>query len=240
MGEPQRRAGADARFLTPRRALIALGVVAGVVALWFSGPALIRSLAFFRVRRVEVVGARWLAPETIVRAMRVPARASVADPLVPYMRRVREVPGVAAVDVARRLPGALVVTIREREPVAYAPVDGVLTPVDGMGRVLPFDARRGAASLPLLNEPDALAARVLARLRTREPGLFDAVTDARRDGQDVVLRTPNGLVRLDGRSDTTAMRNVRIIGDRLAAERRPWGELDGRFAGMVIRRGSGA
>lgn len=231
---------AGARVLTPRRVALALGVAAGAALLWVGGPALVRRLAFFRVRRVEVVGARWLAPETIVRAMRVPPRASVADPLVPYLGRIRAVPGVAAVDIARRLPGALVVTIRERAPVAYAPVDGVLTPVDALGRVLPYDARRGAESLPLLNEPDSLAARVLARLRAREPGLFDGVTDARREGRDVVLRTARGLVRLDGRSDSTAMRNVRIIADRLAAEGRPWGELDGRFAGMVIRRGSGA
>lgn len=220
------------------RWLLATAVVGA--ALWYGAPALARRSGFFRVRRVEVVGARWLAPERVVRALQLRPGASVADPLLPLTARALTVPGVAEADVSRRLPGVLVVTIRERQPVAYAPVDGVLAPLDARGRILPYDARRGAMSLPVLAAPNADAARVLSRLRAAEPVLFDAVSGGWTESSDVVLVTARGRLRFDARTRADAMRAVRLVSERLTADGLPWGELDGRFAGMVIRRGSGA
>ena len=227
--------------LTRPRLIRALGFIAGAALLVWGAPWAARHSGFFSVRRVDVVGARWIAPETIVAALKLAKGASVADPVEPFAARVLTVPGVAAAEVSRRLPGVLVVTVRERQPVAYVPVDGVLVPMDARGKVLPYDARRGAASLPVLAAPDETAGRVLARLRTAEPALFSAVSSGWMDGADVVLVTATGgRLRFDVRTKADAMRAVRLVSERLAAERRPWGELDGRFAGMVIRRGTGA
>lgn len=225
--------------LAQPRVLAVLGGAALLGLAWWGAPLAARQLAFFRVRRVEVVGATWIAPETIVAALQLRKNASVADPVEPLERRAFAVPGVAQVAITRRLPGVLVVTIEERTPVAYAPVDGILVPVDAHGRAMPYDARRTGAALPVLAAPDAKAAGVLARLRRVEPALYEMVTDGWIEGTDVVLATARGRLRFGTRSDSAMMRAVRLVGDRLAKDGQPWGELDGRFAGMVIRRKAG-
>jgi len=231
---------ARVRALTPRRLLAGLGLAAAVGGLWWGTPLAVRQIDFFRVRRVEVVGATWIAPETIVGALQLRPGASVADPTEPLVVRALTVPGVADAAVSRRLPGVLVVTVRERQPVAYVPVDGVLAPMDARGRVMPYDARRGAASLPIMATADAAAGKLLARMRDAEPKLYAAVSGGWTDGNDIVLTTERGTLRFDGRTREEAMRAVRVVGERLTAEGKPWGELDGRFAGMVIQRGTGA
>jgi hypothetical protein len=87
---------------------------------------------------------------------------------------------------------------------------------------------------------DAAAGKLLARMRDAEPKLYAAVNGGWTDGNDIVLTTERGTLRFDGRTREEAMRAVRVVGERLTAEGKPWGELDGRFAGMVIQRGTGA
>src|SRR5206468_4195688 len=66
--------------------------------------------------------------------------------------RVRGLAGVADARVARRLPAALKVIVREVEPVALVPAAGGLVAVDAAGRSLPFDPSRtagGGLDLPI-------------------------------------------------------------------------------------------
>ena len=63
------------------RVAIAAAVVVAIASPWW-GPVVLRRFAFFEVRRVEVVGARYLAPDQIVGALGLKSGASVWQPLV--------------------------------------------------------------------------------------------------------------------------------------------------------------
>ena len=122
-------------------------VVAGaalVTAPWW-GPLGLGRFRFFDVRRVEVRGTRYLAPATVVAALGLGSGASVWSSTRAMERRVAALPGVRTVDVGRRVPSTLVVTVAEIEPVALAGGPDGLVPVDDSGRPLPYDP----ASVPL-------------------------------------------------------------------------------------------
>jgi hypothetical protein len=65
----------------PPRWLMA-GVIAVVVlaAGWVGVPWLLRRLDFFRVRQIELVGVRYLAPDAVIGSLALAPGASVFDP----------------------------------------------------------------------------------------------------------------------------------------------------------------
>lgn len=215
--------------------LAALAVIAGLLL----GFRWVKTLSFFQVRRIELVGGTYLTPGDIARGINVPARASIFDDTEPLLARARKIPGVREVRIARRLPGTLRVTIREAEAVALAERGGKLVLVDARGRVLPFDPTHPAADLPLA-EADAMVAGVLARVREAEPELFGGILRSSRLRQDVLLEVDGG--RLLVRPDVTDLeiRDLALIRQWLAREGTTWRELDGRFSSRVVVRGKGA
>jgi len=225
--------------LERRSILLALAVAAGGLAIWFSGPVVLRRVGFFKVRRVELVGATSSRPADLIAAMKIPSRANIFDPLEPYQARVYAVPGIQRAEVHRRLPGTLVVTVTERPAVALTPKDGRLALLGANGKVLPFDPTVSAPDLPVVSEPDARVARVLGRLQEVDPELFSRVVTATQVRGDVVVDV--GGRRLWLRPDVTAevIRAVMAAEQVLSQEGRAWKELDGRFAGQVVVRGRG-
>src|SRR6185437_12572270 len=85
--------------------------------LW--APLLMRRMEFFRVRRVEIVGARYLSPSDILSRLHVDTTASL-------VARVAAHPEIQSVAIRRKLPGTLVVIVTERVPVALVPTSGGL------------------------------------------------------------------------------------------------------------------
>jgi cell division septal protein FtsQ len=227
-----------ARSLTRfrRPAALALLLALGGAAVWFGGPAVLRHVGFFRIRRVELVGAVASKPGDVVRAMRLPAHGSVFDDLRPYAARVLALPGIRSVEVHRRLPGTLVVEVREASAVALAPRGGRLAMVGRNGKFLPFDPAVSAPDLPLIDKPDPAVAKVLGRLQEIDPELFSRITTASQVRGDVVLDL--GGRRLWLRPDVTAevIRAVMAAEQVLGRQGRAWAELDGRFAGQVVVR----
>jgi cell division protein FtsQ len=213
---------------------LAGGIAAAVLVA--AAPAAGRRLAFFRVRRVEVVGTRNLSPRAVLAAMRLSRTASVFDDTGPLARRVAALGGVTAARVRRRLPGGLRVEVDEVLPVALVPRGAGMALVDARGRVLPFDPSRAAPDLPILAAPDSLVATLLARMREGNPVLFAQVAAAWRAGDDVTLEA-NGR-RLLFRPDATSeeMHAVMAVAQDLARKGRSYAELDGRFAGQVVVR----
>lgn len=221
----------------PRWAVLA---VAGVIVLgagWVGVPWILRRLDFFRVRQIELVGVRYLAPDAVIGSLALAPGASVFDPTAPLVRRVERLPGVAGADVLRRFPGALRVVVREVEPAAFVPGPRGLVPVDAGGHPLPFDPARVAIDLPVVADADSGVIAVLALVRSLDPTLFQGITSVRRlahgDVQlDLGLRRV--LVRRDaGPEDVQA---VELVQQDLAAKRRPYAELDVRFAGQIVVR----
>lgn len=218
--------------------LLGAALAAGV--LWWGAPTRARRMEFFRVRRVEFVGMRYLAPETALAALQLPNRLNIFEELDSVAVRARGIPGVARADVSRRMPGTLVVELEETPPVALIHRRGRLVLMDSAGRVLPYDPRRTAAELPLAAGPDATVARLLRRIQVLDADFFGQVDGAARQGRDVVLLMGNRRVLFRPDASFEEMRAVKAAAEDLARKGIGYEELDGRFRGYVVVRGRGA
>lgn len=221
-----------------RRLLLAAGALA-LVAVLLAGSRLVRRLAFFEVRRIELVGGHYLTPAAVARALALPRGTSIFDDKAPLVARVLGMAGVREARIARRIPGTLRVTIREAEAVALAERSGRLVLLDARGRVLPFDPTSPAADLPLA-DPDPVVAGVLERVRETDPDLFAGIDRGSRVRQDVVLEIGGGRVFFRADATDEEIRDLVLIRDLLTRERKSWRELDARFSSRVIVRGGDA
>jgi cell division septal protein FtsQ len=219
-----------------RSALIVLAgaLTAGLAAI--AAPEFMQRLEYFRVRRVEITGLRYLAPAKVIAALGLESNATVFDDLAGAGRRLAALPGVISAEVERRLPGTLEIQVVEAVPVALTPRSGGLALLDSSGNVLPFDPAVSAPDLPLAATADRRIARVLARVQEHDPLMFARVRTAWRVRDDV-------LVDVDGRRfwfgpAVTAedIRAVMAVAQDLARQGRSYQELDGRYAGQVIVR----
>jgi hypothetical protein len=217
-----------------------LGALVLLAAIWFGGPRQLRRLEFFRVRRIEIQGARYLAPGTITRALALGRDASVFDNPRAMERRLRTLPGIQAAGVGRRLPGTLIVTVTETEPVALIPRRGALTPVDDRGRVLPYGPAQVVPDLPIATSADSGLTRLLATVRTTDPALFGQIASAARVRDDVVLDLDGRRFWFSANATAEDVRAVTAVAQDLARRERSYRELDARFAGQVIVRWAGA
>jgi cell division septal protein FtsQ len=213
-----------------------LGGLALGLALWFGLPRVLSGFRFFRVRRVEIAGLQYLDPAKVIGALKLGPTASVFDDPAPLARRVYAIPGVAAVDVSRRLPGTLEVELVETAPVALASRGDGLALLDARGRVLPYDPLRSAPDLPLAANGDAVVTGVLARVRDADPDLFARIGAAWRVGPDVILEVGGRRLWFGAQVSAEDIRAVMAVEQALARTGRPYQELDGRFAGQVIVR----
>ncbi len=218
----------------------ALAAVVGGAALWLGGPFLLRRMDFFRVRQIEISGARYLAPKTVTDALALRRNASVFDRVGPLERRLESLGGVEQVEIGRRLPGTLTVTVRETSPVALIQRKGALTPVDDRGRVLPYDPAQTVPDLPIAASADSGLTRVLATVRDADPGLFARIVSGARVKDDVVLELDGQRFWFTADATTEDIRAVTAVAQDLARQQRPYRELDGRFSGQVIVRWAGA
>lgn len=210
------------------------------LALWFGLPRLLRGLEFFRVRRVEIAGLQYLDPASVIGALKLSPKASVFDDPAPLARRLLAMPGVRKAEVGRRLPGMLAVELVETTPVALASRGDGLVLLDRRGRVLPFDPLRSTPDLPLAANGDPVATAVLARVRESNPDLFARIGVAWRVGPDVVLEVGGRRLWFGAQVSAEDIRAVMAVEQALARTGRSYRELDGRFAGQVIVRRTGA
>lgn len=216
-----------------------LGGLALAAAVVLGGPRLLRRMEFFRVRAVEVRGARSLRASDIVRALPIRAGESIFDDLDPVARAADSIPGLDQVQVGRRLPGTIVVTVRESEPVALVMRQGRLRPLGESGQVLDFDLSVAAPDLPMVREADSLVTRFLARVRRSDPAFFGRIGSAGRVGDDVLVTVDQQRYWFRPDAGAEVIRAVMAVEQDLEKNGRHWTELDGRFAGqVVVRRGA--
>ena len=185
-------------------------VLALVVLLALLAPAswLARRAAskmeFFHLRSVSVEGTRYLTPEAVVARLGLDTMRSVWDDTDPLVERLESMPQVGEVEIRRRLPGTLVVKLRENLPVALATSPRGLEPVDSAGVVLPIDPAKEALDLPIAVQRDAAILSLLGAVRADDPALYRRISEVARDGRDGLLLT---LVPLRGSAvaaDTSA------------------------------------
>ena len=163
---------------SPRRPRwqIVLGVVLvlAILASPLWGPKLLRQFAFFRVRKVEILGARYTPANDVLERLHVDTMRSVWDPLGPLVQRVQTHPQVERVVVTRKLPGTLVVELTERRPVALVPTPDGLRAVDERGKGLPLDPSLTPVDAPVVSATprDAAVYHLLGVMLRDAPRLY--------------------------------------------------------------------
>lgn len=219
-----------------RRAAIVLGVAVGIAAWWWA-PPLLRHLDFFRVRHVEVRGARYTPAHELVTLLDADTAMSVWDDLSALPARVAEHPQVAEVRVTRRLPSTLVVTVEEHRPVALTPTRTGLRAYDREGRPLPLDPSRTPVDVPILTRRDTLLLRLLDDIRAANPAFFARISEAHRLGpDDVRLATVSVPVRIRPDVALERLAQVSSVEAHLAQRGLRAAEIDLRFRDQVIAR----
>jgi cell division protein FtsQ len=168
--------------------LIAALVGSLVWLVWFSHV--------LNVRRVEVEGMTTLTAAEIRTQAAVPIGGPLARVKLGQIEtRVASMPRVDTVKAHRRWPHLLVITVRERVPVAWVQIDGQVRLVDRYG--VDFrTVRKGPTSLMELrigaSDPDVRvkafesATRVIVFLRHDGRDIFNRVKHVSADTQDSV------------------------------------------------------
>jgi cell division protein FtsQ len=215
-----------------------------------------RQMAFFRVRSVEIRGVRYLPPAEVLSRLKVDTLMSLWDDVEPLRERVRHHPQVSGVTITRRMPGTLVVTVQENQPVALIQGTGGLLPYDSLGHELPIDPARTNLDLPIVATSDPVLLKLVGAIRYAEPRLFSRIEEVRRTGRDEILLTlaRGEKERRRAPGDTTAshagMMRLRIpvglsvdrladifpVENDLARRQLHVGELDLRYRDQVIAR----
>jgi cell division protein FtsQ len=219
-----------------KRGWVVLGGVAAMAAVLAIAPGQLRRLEFFRVRRVEVTGARYVTGAQVAALLGLPATASLFDDTDPLARKLVRMRGVREARISRRWPGTLVVRLTEADPVGLARTDSGLVLIDDRGRVLPFDPVRAPADLPLA-PADPVVAGLMGRLREWEPGLFAEVEAAARANGDVALQVGDRRLLLRGDASRETFRALAAVMGDLGRKGKRYRELDARYTDRVYVRG---
>ena len=206
---------------------------------WWVAPLGLRRVEWFRIRRVELVGAKYLSAAEVVRALGLGPGASVFDSNGRLAARVLRVPGVLEAQVSGRLMGTLVVRLREAEPVALTPEGGRLALMDRRGRILPFDPTRVALDLPVA-PADSAVGGLMERLRDTDRALFARIESASRRQNTIVLEARGCRLLFRVAASTQEIQEVAVVAAQLERKGTRCGEVDGRFQDRVLVRGMGA
>jgi cell division septal protein FtsQ len=229
----------------------ALFLVALIIAGAWGVRTAARSMAFFRVRSVEIRGVRYLQPNEILARLRVDTLMSVWDDLEPLRERMRHHPQITDVTITRRMPGTLVVTVQENQPVALIQTRTGLLPYDSVGRQLPIDPSRVNLDLPIVATNDPALLKLVGAIRYAAPDVFSRLEEVRRTGRDEILLTLSRRARASGDSaKSQGMLRVRVpidlsverltdifpVENDLARRQAHVDELDLRYRDQVIAR----
>jgi len=216
--------------------LLGMAVVL-VVGAPFWGPLLLRRLTFFRVRRVEILGARYVAPRDVLTRLHVDTLASVWDPTGPLAARVARHAEIERAVVRRKLPGTLVIEIVERVPIAMVPAAGGFRVYDERGAALPIDPARVLVDVPVLMERDTTILRLLGAMRVGRPALYERVSAVRRAGRDeLILQLKTEPVRVMQDVTLDRLADLEPVEADLGRKQLRVAEIDLRYRDQVIAR----
>ena len=203
------------------------------------GPRALSHLAFFHVRKIEIVGARYTPGDELLDRLHVDTTRSIWDPLLPLVQRVETHPQVDHATVRRRLPGTLVVTVFERRPVALAPTKDGLRALDEHGRTLPLDPARTPVDAPIViaARRDTTVYHLLGLLQREAPRFFARVTSISTVGADEMVLHLAGLpIRAMTSVSLARLSDVELVERDLARRQIHATELDLRYRDQVIAR----
>ena len=227
---------------SPRRKWLLAGAALLLSVIFASpvwGPLALRQLAFFHVRKVEIIGARYTPGDEILDRLHVDTTRSIWDPLLPLSERVQSHPQVEHASISRRLPGTLVVTVTERRPVALTPTKDGLRALDEHGRTLPLDPTVTPVDAPVViaARRDTTVYHLLGLLQREAPRLFARVTSISTVGADEMVLHIAGLpIRAMTSVSLARLSDVELVERDLARRQIHATELDLRYRDQVIAR----
>ena len=228
------------RRIIPKWQVVVAGVLLALVLatpLW--GPRALSHFAFFRVRKVEVLGARYTPAADVLSRLRADTSMSIWDPLGPFVDRVGAHPQVAHVTITRKLPGTLVVAITERKPVALVPSHDGLRAVDEEGRALPLDPSRTPIDAPVVSTPprDTSVYHLLGRMQRSAPALYAQVSTITSAGAGEMIVTISQVpVRAMTSVTLARLSDIEPVEQDLLRRQMHVSELDLRYRDQVIAR----
>lgn len=230
-GEPTPRSRASWRLM------LGVPIVAALLAVPWWGPHLLAQLAYFRVRRVEIIGTRYVPPGDILRRLNVDTTNSVWDPAAPLEQRIARHPEIRSVRIRRRLPGTLVVEIAESLPVALVPAAAGLRAYDERGVLLPVDPTRAQVDAPVLAGRDTALLRLLGEVRRTAPAVYQRISELRRLPRgDILLKVAEVTVLASRDVTVDRLLELEPVSQDLARRQLRPAELDLRFRDQVIAR----
>jgi cell division protein FtsQ len=224
-----------ARWQLALGALLLLLLLA--MPLW--GPRVLARLAFFRVRRVEILGARYTPREEILSRLHVDTSRSVWDPLGPLAARVRAHPQLLDVVVTRKLPGTLVVQLTERRPVGLVATTAGLRAVDERGGLLPLDPSRTPVDAPLVAAArgETTVYHLLGSMQREAPRLYARISSVRAPGGgELLIQMADLPVRTMTSVTLARLSDIEPVERDLARRQLRAAELDLRYRDQVIAR----
>ena len=238
MSESEREGGTTSWFVRSRvrLGLIGIGVVLVLtIPLW--SPLLLRRLDFFHVRRLEIVGTRYIQSSDIIARANVDTMRSVWDPMGPIGDRVKTHPGVQHVDVSRKLPGTIVITVTEYQPIALVSGPQGFRVFDERGVALPIDPSRVDVDAPVLTSPDPALLRLLAGMRRSIEPLYRRVSEVRRTGvNDLTIQLDDEPVRTTATVSLDDLNQIAAVEEDLKKRGKRASELDLRYKDQIIVR----
>jgi len=218
---------------------LALGVVAAAVLVgspWWA-PLIMRRMAFFHVRRIEILGARYVAPGDILARLHVDTLASVWDPTAPLVARVGGHSEIQSVVVRRKFPGTLVVEVTERVPVALVPAAGGFRVYDERGAALSIDPAKVTVDAPVLMQRDVGLLRLLGAMRAGMPLLYARISAVRRTGpEEILLQLNSASVRAMQSVTLERLAEIEPVEADLTRKQLRVAEIDLRYRDQVIAR----
>ena len=203
------------------------------------GPRVLGELAFFHVRKIEIVGARYTPADELLERLHVDTTRSIWDSLQPLVARAESHPQVEHATISRRFPGTLIVTVVERRPVALAPTADGLRALDENGRTLPLDPTRTPVDAPIViaARRDTTVYHLLGLLQREAPRLFARVTSISTVGTDEMVLHIAGLpIRAMTSVSLARLSDVELVERDLARRQIHATELDLRYRDQVIAR----
>jgi cell division protein FtsQ len=151
--------------LSPAAAASAVLLLAALSAPYW-GPAALRRVDAFQVRRVEISGLQLLAPHEVFAASGVRGDQNVWDDHAAWLDALRAHPIIDEVEIERRLPATLRIRVREKRPVALVETP-VLRAMTASGELMPIDPAGRSIDLPLLRDAAPASADSAGEARNR-------------------------------------------------------------------------
>jgi cell division protein FtsQ len=189
------------------------------------------------VRKVEIIGARYVSVGDVIDRLHVDTTASIWDPTAPLAARLASHPQLRRVSVRRKLPGTLVVDVDENPPVALVATNDGVRAYDARGVALPIDLARTPIDAPILPRRDVGVLKLLGLLRSEAPTIYDRVSEVRPITTDEVLIDFDGTpVRAMRDVSAARLAEIEPVEQDLARRGLHAAEIDLRYKDQVIAR----